>query len=375
MQQLSPPPHEKELPAPNEKLLRAPTFREKLLKRQGKVAKWLAISSIILFIFIFTYTLLLKSQKPTITPIQPTQPTINAIEISTDQKSILNAKTKEVIFTIEDAKNYLKNSGYEYNPDTFQTTNDKYLGDCFGDAALSNNKDRIIFSTSCLPGDLPQAWIGIYYPSIDYLNKNRSIELDCGYNYEPINFSFIPKASACVPSSPIKFLIAGSGKNFIWSQEDKAITYEANLGLSGLTEIRTIDSQAGNILKSRDKVREILQTAYNQETDNIPGGILKKVPAEIKKKYNKNGQIYLSIDILSWNPDFVPGLARFFINQSTKLKEVYLENTTKAYGCKETIADMPYPLDEFTNNANEGDTYYFDIQNDAITSIYGQCLP
>ncbi|MBU4016877.1 hypothetical protein KJ980_02970 [Patescibacteria group bacterium] len=94
MEQLSPPPQEKELPAPNEKLLRAPTFREKLLKRQGKAAKWLAISSIILFIFIFTYTLLLKSQKPTITPIQPTQPPISTIPTITSIPSNPTANWK-----------------------------------------------------------------------------------------------------------------------------------------------------------------------------------------------------------------------------------------------------------------------------------------
>ncbi len=91
MEQLMPP-QEKELPAPNEKLLRSPTFLEKLLEKQGKTAKWLAISSIILFVFIFTLALLIKSQKSTTVPIQPTHPpistapTINTIEISADKK-------------------------------------------------------------------------------------------------------------------------------------------------------------------------------------------------------------------------------------------------------------------------------------------------
>ncbi len=81
MEQLSQPPKEKELPAPNEKLLRSPTFREKLLKRQGKAAKWLSIGSIIFFILLLISTLLLRSQKSTIIYPQPTQPTTSQPEI------------------------------------------------------------------------------------------------------------------------------------------------------------------------------------------------------------------------------------------------------------------------------------------------------
>lgn len=226
-----PPPNEKELPAPHEKLLRGPTFWE----RQGKTAKWLAIGSIILFLFLMLSTLVLLSQKSTIAPIKPTQSptpattTLNNIEISSDQKSILNADTKKVIFTIEDVKTFLQESGYDYNPDTFQNTNAKYLGGCFGDAALSNNKYRIVFSTSCLPGDIPQPWIGIY---------NLPLQTNC------------PPNAACAPNPPLlQFLIGGSGKNFVWSQDNQTITYEADLGLSGMTEFRTIDSQTGKILK------------------------------------------------------------------------------------------------------------------------------
>lgn len=232
MEQL-PPPQEKELPAPNEKLLRSPTFWEK----QGKVAKWLAIGSIIIFILLSASALLLKSQKSITISIQPTQPpistpAINAIEISADQKSILNSKTKETIFTIADTQKYLKDSGYEYNPDTFQTTTAKYLGDCFTDAASSNKKDKIVFSTGCLPGDLPQPWIGVYVP---------------------INIKCPPNALCKIAAPTIKFLTGGSGKNFVWSQDDSTITYEADLGLSGLTETRTINSQTGDILNKKPK--------------------------------------------------------------------------------------------------------------------------
>lgn len=166
----------------------------------------------------------------------PVEKTVNKIEISADKKSILNAETKAVIFTIANTQKYLKDSGYFYNPDTFQATNAKYEGDCFVAAALSNNKDRIVFSTGCLPGDLPQAWIGI----------RNLIQYEC------------PAGAMCKPNPPkIQFFIAGSGKNFVWSSNDKTITYEADLGLSGMAETRTIDSQTGKILEKKSAVIDI----------------------------------------------------------------------------------------------------------------------
>jgi len=153
---------------------------------------------------------------------------IKSIELSPDAKSILNADTKEVILTIDIANKYLKDSGYAYNPDTFQTTNAKYAGDCFLGANLSNNKDRIVFSSGCLAGDLPQAWIGVYEFPQPACSNGTCLHI------------------AVKPA--IQFLIGGSGRNFVWSADDKTITYEADLGLSGLTETRTIDSRTGEVL-------------------------------------------------------------------------------------------------------------------------------
>lgn len=176
----------------------------------------------------------------------PMSKTISAVEISKDGKSILNTETKTVIFTIADTQKYLKDSGYAYNPDTFQDTNAKHAGDCFTAAALSNNKDRIVFSTGCLAGDLPQAWVGVYDSRI------TKTKLDCsGFN------ALITSAYACVGEENLQnwqkiyFLIGGNGKNFIWSQGDETITYEVDLGLSGMTETRMIDSQTGEFLETK----------------------------------------------------------------------------------------------------------------------------
>lgn len=187
------------------------------------VVSFILISSVALFVFTANIDNVKVTSKIT---------GIKSIELSSDAKSILNSDTKEIIFTIDDAKKDLERTAYAYDPDTFQTTNAKYAGDCLIDTALSNNKDKIVFSSGCLAGDLPQAWIGAYYfPNI------------------------CPSAPGieCSPSSPpFRFLIGGSGRNFVWSQDDKTITYEADLGLSGLTETRTINSVTGEVLDRRN---------------------------------------------------------------------------------------------------------------------------
>lgn len=201
-----------------------------------------------------------KLSAPTLTPA----PRINAIEISADAKSILNAETKAVIFTIDDAQKYLKDSGYLYNSDTFQTTNAKYAGDCFLDAVLSNKRlyylapqrDQIVFSAGCMQGDLPQPWIGLY--SIPELLRGYSYDqcvlMSCKGSYENYNC----KEQNCKLPAEFKFVIAGSGRNFVWSADDKTITYETDLGSSGLTETRLIYLKTGEIyLKTGEIFKKI----------------------------------------------------------------------------------------------------------------------
>lgn len=194
-----------------------------------------SVKGILIFTFILLTGILLifignpnkKAIAPTPAPLQQ----INKVEISADRKTIINAESGEVIFRIDDSKKYLKDSGYFYDPNTFQDTNAKYEGDCFLDAALSNKKDRIVFSTGCLPGDLPQAWIGIielYY----HFNENNN------------------------PNTILKFLAAGSGRNFAWTVDGKNISYEAVLGLSGKTETRVINLETAEIIKNASDKNE-----------------------------------------------------------------------------------------------------------------------
>jgi hypothetical protein len=169
------------------------------------------------------------------------EPTVfaSSIRISDDAKSVVDNNSGEVIFTIDEAKKFLKDNSYEYNAETFQSGNAKYAGECFSQAVLSYNKREIIFSTSCLPGDLPQAWIGVYEISAATcslgeigIDPTAAAADDCGANGKQANF---------------RFIAGGGGKNFVWSADDRSVTYSAYLGLTGNTEERIIDIETGKV--------------------------------------------------------------------------------------------------------------------------------
>lgn len=124
----------------------------------------------------------------------------------------------------------------------------------------------------------------------------------------------------------------------------------------------------------------------NEELDNVSETLV-NTPAEIKSIFVKNKITYLSIDILSRNPEFLPGVTEFFVNESTRLTEVHINNNTKAYLCgagpdgNDTTADVLADTNDFLATIQkklsnkEYSTYYFDINSNIVQSIYGQCLP
>lgn len=171
----------------------------------------------------------LKNSKPKV--IQPPpKPALNKIEVSPDDKSIVNSETKKVIFTIEDAINYIKSSGIEINPDNQATYGGKCNGDCLVAAALSNRKGSIVFSAVWFPKGLAsRPWIGVY-----------NLPVEC------------PAISdtTCQPSpSSFQFLMASNGINFAWSQDDKTITYDGGMDVYISPETRTIDANNGKLLE------------------------------------------------------------------------------------------------------------------------------
>lgn len=195
----------------------------------------------------------------------PASQSIKNIEISSDKKAILNAETKEVIFTIADANKYLHEAGYGYNPDIFlnktnQTTNAKYGGDCFSDASFKvSGYDRIVFSTACLSGDIQQPWVGIY------------------------NFPYKSKTDlAQVPR--IYFLAGDNGKNFVWLEEGFYISYDVYSEADVPMKTKKIDIYGKiiyeKILDNKYFGNEYIQVKYPQKNTAI------KSPVSISGKAN-----------------------------------------------------------------------------------------
>ena len=121
---------------------------------------------------------------------------------------------------------------------------------------------------------------------------------------------------------------------------------------------------------------------------SVNDGTWKNTPAEIKDLYTKNSITYFSIDILTPNPNFLPGENDFFINQSKKLREVRIDNDTKFYKCGpgpdniDTTADVSSSINDLLTYIQQKITkkdrpviYYFDITESVVKNIYEQCLP
>lgn len=225
---------------------------EQKIKRLELATSRLILAAVILISFgtvLGVVGYLSRVKKSTLPVYWPPLKLADKIEISDDKKSILNAETKETIFTIADTQKYLKDSGYEYNPNIFQNTDAKYGGGCFLGAAQSNRygvdkKFSIVFSTGCLQENLSQPWIGVYDFSKIGIIYDDCIKYACAKDIS----DYCIKQNCIIPAK-FKFLVSGSGRDFAWSQNDKTIIYETDLELSGITEKRVIDSVSGAVQK------------------------------------------------------------------------------------------------------------------------------
>lgn len=112
--------------------------------------------------------------------------------------------------------------------------------------------------------------------------------------------------------------------------------------------------------------------------------VFKEQPGEIKSiTVLGDNQWLLVIDLLSRNPDFLPGISPFFINQNLKIRNLIVTKDTKAFICgagldkNVTTSDIAQNLSIFMSDIKKQEykTVYFDIQGSNITAMYQQCLP
>lgn len=156
-------------------------------------------------------------------------------------------------------------------------------------------------------------------------------------------------------------------------------------------QIQNLSEQISLLEKENKQLKEdigkyinpIEDNQFIEESNNLSIEVRKYTPAEIKKIYKKDDNTYFSIDILTHNPDFIPGANNFFLNKSEKLRDVYINFNTKFYICKDLEANVLINTEtilgsinnEWLNKNTPNPLYYFDIEWDMVKNIYEQCLP
>jgi hypothetical protein len=136
-------------------------------------------------------------------------------------------------------------------------------------------------------------------------------------------------------------------------------------------------------LETENKIK-VASENNTDEVFNYQPGAIKSIKVIGNNKWN------LEVDLLSFNPDFLPGASgrdgEFFINQNIKIRNLNVTVNTKTYDCgaghdnNDTTPDVVEGVSSFIANIqnmiSEGEaTAYFDIQGTEITAIYEQCLP
>ncbi len=124
------------------------------------------------------------------------------------------------------------------------------------------------------------------------------------------------------------------------------------------------------------------------EWNNVTSPNRSNMPARILSYNEGYGDKTLMLDKLVHNPDFLPGLTEFFMNNGEEIESFVVNSGTKVYSCGEggdndwTTADVEIPLETLIDLIRTRDPLnelpvdrYFDIEENVIKNIYEQCLP
>lgn len=237
----------------------------------------------------------------------------------------------------------------------------------------------------------------ILYSGIDSKNvylENDGKNVNLFPNQSNIDNLEIVDSNYSIPSNMLLVGDVTFGINQYLKFKDSIIPRHTYYFKSGLKNNKSIlisvenDSDTPNYLDLAS-LKIILDTEESSmETFNNQPGAIKSIIAK------ENNQWVLAVDLLSRNPNWIPGVdstGGFFINQNTKIRNLYVTIDTKTYNCGEgpdgnaTSADVLINTSSFlssikadiNNNTNEfvGPTRYFDINENNIISIYEMCLP
>jgi hypothetical protein len=165
----------------------------------------------------------------------------------------------------------------------------------------------------------------------------------------------------------------------------------------GILTINNVNQSENN---SIDRKKEIRLDLSNVKVATQATEVFKNQPGAIKSVTASGSNNWvLAVDLLSPNPKWIPGVdstGGFFINQNSKIRNLNVTSTTKAYDCGMQYGnDTSVPpslqnISSFISNIKNivskaktdprsvgefGHTAYFDISGTNITAIYTQCLP
>lgn len=164
----------------------------------------------------------------------------------------------------------------------------------------------------------------------------------------------------------------------------------ANQGtIYGIPMVTTsVDSQVLNVFD------QIVQ--YNSETSTE---IFNNQPGAIKSTTDQgNNQWTLAIDLLSSNPEWLPGVNEKYLNQNTKIRNLIVTKDTKTYNCGidskpsvlQNVANYITSIQKYIAQAKldsknrvggsvelmtDWRTLNFNVNGNNITAIYDICLP
>jgi hypothetical protein len=147
------------------------------------------------------------------------------------------------------------------------------------------------------------------------------------------------------------------------------------------------------------QTKTLASTPTSTASETSTQEVFKNQPGAIRSlAVSGNNQWMFSVDLLSYNPHWLPGVdstGRFFINQDPKIRNLTVTKNTKAYDCggpdgngvkPGLLVDTSSFISQIQADINTGNytvkkgqyggpVRYLDITGSNITAMYQQCLP
>ncbi|HEY1041542.1 MAG TPA: GerMN domain-containing protein [Candidatus Paceibacterota bacterium] len=218
------------------------------------------------------------------------------------------------------------------------------------------------------------------------INNDADSDLRDGYNFMGID-------------SKIKSITI---KNKVANIDFKQLSVETWFNIIGCDSVEMLKQQVKLTLTQFPTIEDVKITVNGIDVDtyfkNLKVETFKNTPGSIVQFADNRAEthdltLWLTVDILTENPNWKPGVNDHYLNVSNKLRSVRTNYATQYYVCTHgsdghlnSIASnlglfsehVKKNLSEKKNSSNTYDNraiYNFDITGHAISAIYQNCLP